>query len=216
MRPLASANFWLIVGETSALLIDAGIGVSPLAPIVRALTDLPVRLLVTQAHYDHMGGAHEFADRLAHPEEASVLATPTARATLWEGWLTEESFLRFPGADFDFAGYRVTPAPATHAITDGEILDLGGRSLEILHTPGHSPGLVCAYERSTRTLFSSDALYDGDMFFDLPGSNRRHARNSISRLQRLAPAVVHPGHFESFRDEDMNFVAASALRLADG
>ena len=77
MGPLDACNIWLILGERSALLIDAGIGVSPLRPVVEAITDLPVALLLTHSHFDHIGGAHEFADRRMHRAEAEVLADPT-------------------------------------------------------------------------------------------------------------------------------------------
>ena len=216
MGPLDACNIWLILGERSALLIDAGIGVSPLRPVVEAITDLPVALLLTHSHFDHIGGAHEFADRRMHRAEAEVLADPTPERTQWGGWLTAASFARTPYPGFDMSRYALTPAPPTQTVGEGDIVDLGGRSLEILHMPGHSPGLLCVHEAATRTLFSSDALYDGPMFFDLVGSDRAAARASLQRLRALAPERLYPGHFRDLDADDLPRVCAAAEALARG
>jgi len=69
--------------------------------------------------------------------------------------------------------------------------------LTALHSPGHSPGLLTVFEERSGALFTSDALYDGQMFFDLVGSDPADAARSIRRLRALEPEVAHPGHFES-------------------
>jgi glyoxylase-like metal-dependent hydrolase (beta-lactamase superfamily II) len=198
LGPLHACNIWLVVGSHASLLIDTGVGVAPLAPLVSSLARGRLICLLTHSHYDHIGGAYEFADRRIHAAEADVLANPTPEATLWRGWLTREAFTTWPSPDFKPEAYAVRPAPHAGLVADGDAIDLGNRSLEILHAPGHSPGLVAIFERAAKTLFTSDALYDGQMFFDLPGSNRRDARLSLGRLAALPAETIHPGHFESF------------------
>jgi glyoxylase-like metal-dependent hydrolase (beta-lactamase superfamily II) len=214
LGPLDACQCWLIVGERAALLIDAGAGVAELAPVVGALCPLPIVLLATHTHFDHIGGAHEFLDRRVHPLEVDILAAPTPQSTLWQGWLTAASFARAPHPGYDFASYSVPPAPASGLVGDGEFIDIGGRRVEILHTPGHSPGLVCAFDRASGALFSSDALYDGPMFFDLPGSDREAGARSILRLATLGAQVVHPGHFGSVAAQDLAAVVERAMRQA--
>jgi glyoxylase-like metal-dependent hydrolase (beta-lactamase superfamily II) len=211
---LDCCNCWLVLGARRALLIDSGVGVSPLAPVVAAITSLPTTLILTHTHYDHIGGAHEFAERIAHPAEAEALANPTPEATLHEGWLTPESFAYAPYPGFDVRDYAVRPAPATRLVEDGEVLDLGGRRIEVVHAPGHSPGLLCLFDRACGALFSSDALYDGPMFFDLPGSDPETAARTIERLCELAPRVVHPGHYASIAASELVNVAAQAREQA--
>jgi glyoxylase-like metal-dependent hydrolase (beta-lactamase superfamily II) len=215
LKPLHGSNAWLVRGAKDALLIDTGIGVAPLRPVVEALAGGPVVCLLTHSHYDHIGGAHEFGDRRAHRAEADVLADPDPRATQWGGWLTAESFGRPPRPDFDFASYRVRPAPATRFVEDGERIDLGGRVLQILHVPGHSPGLLCLFEQATGALFTSDALYDGRMFFNLEGSDRSAAARGIERLLKLKAGVVHPGHFDSLTSETFHALGARVLSELD-
>ncbi len=197
LGPLHACNIWLVVGRDAALLVDAGTGIAALAPVVARLTGRPVICLVTHAHYDHIGGAHEFADRRAHTAEAAVMAAPSPQSTLWSGWLDAAAFVG-PLEGFDMARYAVRPARPTALLADGDVIDLGDRSLTVLHVPGHSPGLLAAFEPATGLLFSSDALYDGRMFFDLPGSDPVAASRSLNRLAALPARLVHPGHFKSF------------------
>jgi len=216
LGPLHAANIWLLVADRGALLIDAGVGVAPLAPVVRGIADLPVVCLLTHTHYDHIGGAHEFTDRRAHALEAATLANPTPEATQWGGWLTADDFRHFPTSDYDFSRYAITPAPASELVEEGIQIDFGGRAVTLLHTPGHSPGLICVLEEATNTLFSSDALYDGRMFFDLAGSNRADAAASVRRLIDIDARVIHPGHFGSLEREAFRRLGLATLaRLSD-
>jgi glyoxylase-like metal-dependent hydrolase (beta-lactamase superfamily II) len=203
---------WLVIGAGASLLIDAGVGVAPLAPLAAKLTRGRLVCLLTHSHYDHIGGAHEFADRYIHAAEGDVLANPTPEATLWRGWLTREAFSAWPAPDFRFEAYDIKPAPASGFVADGDVIDLGDRRVEIHHVPGHSPGLVAIFEPATRTLFTSDALYDGRMFFDLPGSDRQAAARSFERLAALPAEIVHPGHFESFGASRMREIARMGLK----
>ncbi len=212
LGPLHGSHSWLVVGEQRALLIDTGVGVAPLAPIVRSLTDRPVICLISHSHYDHIGGAHEFADRLMHEAEADIMANPSPELTFWGGWLLAESFSRLPSPDYDFSRYHITPAPPTAFVKDRDDIDLGGRTLTLLHTPGHSPGLLSIFEAETRTLFSTDALYDGEMFFNLRCSNAADGQKSLTRLLATGAETVHPGHYQSLDSASFHRVCEEQLR----
>lgn len=216
LGPLHGSNMWLIAADRFSLLIDTGVGVAPLRPVVAAISENPIICLLTHGHYDHIGGAHEFSDRRTHRSEAAILADPNSRSAQWGGWLTRESFNRIPAEDFDFASYSIKPAPPTRLVEDGDVIDLGGRRVTLMHAPGHSPGMICVLEPETGALFTSDALYDGPMFFDLEGSNRAHAARSIERLLGSGAQTIHPGHFQSLSGPEFQSLGARTLAQLEG
>ena len=83
-------------------------------------------------------------------------------------------------------------------MADGDVIDLGDRQFEVLHTPGHSPGGVALWEADTGILFSGDTVYDGPLVEDAYHSNPRDYYLSMKRLHDLPARVVHGGHFPSY------------------
>jgi glyoxylase-like metal-dependent hydrolase (beta-lactamase superfamily II) len=183
--------------------------------VIRGLTDKPLICLISHSHYDHIGGAYEFADRRMHESEAWIMANPTPELTFWGGWLKLDSFSRFPTPDYEFSAYAIKPAPPTSFVTDGDEIELGGRKVTLLHTPGHSPGLLSVFEKANATLFTTDALYDGEMFFNLRGSNVADGRQSILKLIATQAKTVYPGHFETMDAAAFQRVAHHRLNMID-
>jgi len=230
VAPFARCNTWHIRGRDRDLLVDTGLGLVSLREAARDLFDRPVTALLTHAHFDHVGGAHEFPDRRVHVAEAAELADPVGFAGLTAadlgsdlvtqlraaGYEIPELMLdALPHAGFSVHGYRVRPAPAI-AVSDGEILDLGDRHFEVMHLPGHSPGSIGVWEARTGTLFSGDALYDGPLLYELPGSSLSAYIPTLERLLKLDVTVVHAGHDPSFGRERLREIAADYLRRFGG
>jgi glyoxylase-like metal-dependent hydrolase (beta-lactamase superfamily II) len=103
-----------------------------------------------------------------------------------------------PPRGWSTARYRVEPAPADRLLHDGDILDLGNRSFQVIHTPGHSPGGIALLESSTGILLSGDIVYDGPLIDDAYHSDPDDYARSLDRLLKLKVDVVHGGHFPSF------------------
>ena len=95
----------------------------------------------------------------------------------------------------------VKKAPATRILEDGDVIDLGDRQFEIIHTPGHSPGGIALYEKATEILFSGDIVYDGPLIEDTYHSDLTDYIASMERLLTLPVRLVHGGHFPSFGRE---------------
>ena len=89
-------------------------------------------------------------------------------------------------------------APATRLLHDRDIIDLGDRHFEVIHTPGHSPGGIALWEAATGILFSGDILYDGELVEQNYHSNAADYYASMTRLYDLPVRIVHAGHFPSF------------------
>ncbi len=111
--------------------------------------------------------------------------------------------------------YRVLAAPATRLVDEGDVIDLGGRRFEILHLPGHSPGSMGLWEPSSGVLFSGDAVYDGPLLDNLPGSDVAQYIATMKRLKELPVTVVHGGHEESFGRERLVELADAYLEAKD-
>jgi glyoxylase-like metal-dependent hydrolase (beta-lactamase superfamily II) len=191
-------NMWHVRGRDRDMLVDSGMGVVPLREWVPLVTERPVTAVASHTHFDHIGCHHEFAERVVHRAEAEILANPTNVATFADRYVTDDIFDRLPPAPYQSTTYRLRGAPATRLVEDGDVIDLGDRHFEVIHTPGHSPGGIALWEPATGILFSGDIVYDGPL---IEGTTRAEARDyyrSMVRLYDLPVTVVHGGHFPSY------------------
>lgn len=192
-------NIWHVRGRDFDLVIDTGMGLSPLKDWVRRESDRPLKAIVTHCHFDHSGGLHEFDCRLGHPAEADILAAPEpGRVVYTKDWAAIEIVDPRAHPDFRPETYRITPAPLTGYLDEGDVIDLGDCAYQVLHVPGHSPGSIALWDARSRTVFSGDALYDGALLDNLYHSDPETYRATLSRLAGLGAEVFHAGHFPSF------------------
>jgi glyoxylase-like metal-dependent hydrolase (beta-lactamase superfamily II) len=196
-------NMWHLRGRDRDLLIDTGSGVLSLSACVPSLQSRPLVCLLTHSHWDHIGSAHEFAERWSHAAETPILANPTNEATLAAKYAVDDDAVTArmfdrPPLGWRGSAYRLEPAPPTRLIGDGDKIDIGDRVLTVLHTPGHSPGHISLFEERTGILFAADAVYDGPLVDTCYHSDVEIYCATMRRLRKLEPAVVHAGHFPSF------------------
>lgn len=216
--PLLRANSWLVRGQNRDLLVDCGLGVSPLRPTLQMLGSADPIVVLTHAHLDHMGSAHEFVDCWAHPLEPVEHPAP---GSLYGAVLAEELRLKetlphllltaLPRANYDPAAYRLSPATVTRHLHDGDLIDLGDRTFRVLHLPGHSPGSIALFDADDGTLFSGDVIYDDTLLDDIVGADIDDYLASMRRLRRLPVRVVHPGHGRSFGNTRLRKLADEYL-----
>jgi len=210
--PLIRCNIWHVRGRERDLLIDTGLGMASLKDAARDLFAKTLTAVATHVHYDHVGGLHEFEDRIIHRAEAAKAAAGNA-ASLYGGGKEDallesiraagydvppQLFTAVPSERYDPQAYQVLPAPPTRVVDEGEIIDGGNRRFEVLHLPGHSPGSIGLWEAETGILFSGDAIYDGPLLDELPGSDIPVYVATMKRLRDLPVTVVHAGHDPSF------------------
>ncbi len=139
---------WLVEGRDSALLIDTGLGVGDLRAEVEALTTLPYRVVNTHGHGDHSGGNYAFERVFMHKN-----ALPCAEIAL--------EMTQMFASDEEIAAIRkrMEEHPtAVEFVAEGDVFDLGGRRLEVLETPGHTPGDITLFDRENGLLFSGDCM----------------------------------------------------------
>ncbi len=191
-------NIWHIRGRDRDMLVDSGMGVVSLRQWVPLVTERPLDAVASHTHFDHIGCHHEFDCRLCHEAEAHLLAAPTRANTFADKYVTDEIFTTLPPKPYLSTSYAVKAAPATRILHDHDVVDLGNRYFEVIHTPGHSPGGIALWEAATGTLISGDIVYDGPL---IEGTTQQEAAEylaSMKRLLDLPVRVVHGGHFPSY------------------
>lgn len=187
---------YLVVGTREALLFDSGLGMVPIAPVVKELTALPVTVLNSHTHFDHVGGNAEF-------ERVLAMDTPYTRANtggfaheVLAGEVKAEAFCRPLPAGIDPGAYRSRPWTPTAFIQDGHHIDLGDRTLEVLASPGHTPDAVALFDPGHGLLFTGDTFYEGTVWLFVPETSLASYAASVDRLAALVPRLkgVLPAH----------------------
>ncbi len=176
---------YLIAGRERAVVFDAGPGLRELAPIVAGLTALPTTFVPSHLHYDHVGGARGF-------EHVAMIDLPALRAQAPDGVLRPR-FAQHLGA---LEAIEARPIEIDEWWAPGSVVDLGGRALELWHTPGHTPESASLFDRASGLLFSGDFLYPGELYAFVPGSSLADYLWTAERLAETLPdgAAIHGGH----------------------
>lgn len=187
------AHSYLLCGTERAVLIDTGLGVADIRAVTDRLTRLPVTVVTTHAHWDHIGGHRYFEDISVHEAEADWLSVrfPLPLEAVKKNLTAKPC--RFPG-DFVLEDYQIFQGRPTRLLHDRDCLDLGGRRLTVLHTPGHSPGHCCFYEPGRGYLYSGDLVYCGCLDAFYPSTDPELFFQSIRKIQALTISRVLPGH----------------------
>lgn len=190
---------YLLCGEEYALLIDTGLGYRGLKETVGELTKLPVVVANTHAHVDHIGGNHSFKEIWFHEADRPTFALHTDPAYTLE-LLTGG----MPGPVRLVAGIltkklrQVDTSGEYHYFGDDKVFHLGGRDVEVIPTPGHSPGCVCFLDRKARMLFSGDTVCEWGILlhFEKESCPPETYLKSVERLKEAEAAydTIWPGH----------------------
>jgi glyoxylase-like metal-dependent hydrolase (beta-lactamase superfamily II) len=191
-RHWEETHCYLLIGGKRCLLIDTGLGICNIYEQVRKLTDKPVIAVATHIHWDHIGGHKYFPDFYAHKAELDWLngGFPLSAQTVRE-MVVDRCDLP---AGFDVAAYEMFQGAPTKVLCGGEVLDLGGRYVEVLHTPGHSPGHLCFWEVGRGYVFTGDLIYKDTLFAYYPSTDPEAYLQSLEKIAALPAKRLFPAH----------------------
>lgn len=191
-RHWEETHCYLLNGTQRSLLIDTGLGICNIYDEVIRLTDKPVTAVATHIHWDHIGGHKYFPDFYAHGAELNWLdgEFPLSAETV-RGMVADRCELP---EGFDLSGYTMFQGTPTRVLRDHEIIDIGGREIEILHTPGHSPGHMCFWEKERGYLFTGDLVYKDTLFAYYPSTDPAAYLSSLEKISELPADRVFPAH----------------------
>lgn len=183
---------YLLNGDSCSLLIDTGLGICNIYEEVKKLTNKPITAVATHVHWDHIGGHPYFPDFYAHKEELNWLngEFPLTIETIKE-MVVDRCAL--PDG-YDVNTYEFFQGTPKRVLKDGDILDLGGRSIKVFHTPGHSPGHMCFWEEERGYLFTGDLVYKGTLFAYYPSTDPEAYLSSLQKVADLPVKNVFPAH----------------------
>lgn len=149
IAPGQSVYMYLLAGDQEALLIDTGFGTIPLREITRELTALPITVLLTHGHFDHIGAAAQFDTPLLHEDDLECYRLHT-----------ETTFRKQFGLENEFVHPKYEP----QLINSSWTKDLGNRLISIIHTPGHTPEVFVFLMKQTMSSIQQTA-HAGQMYF---------------------------------------------------
>lgn len=193
-RHWEETHSYLLWGGARALLIDTGLGIADIRQVTDELSPLPVTVANTHAHWDHIGGNRRFDEIFVHEAEAAWLGGhfPLPLQAVKQNLLAKPC--SFP-PDFSVDEYTVFSG-CPKLLRDGDVIDLGGRKIKVIHTPGHSPGHCCFLDTERGYLFSGDLIYKGCLDMYYPTTDRYAFWESIRHIARTAVKRILPAHHD--------------------
>jgi glyoxylase-like metal-dependent hydrolase (beta-lactamase superfamily II) len=179
---------YLIVGEKRALLFDTGMGISDIKKVTAELTTVPIVVLNSHTHNDHVGGNWEFSSVYGMDTEFSRKNAFGSRKDA-QAEITSGQICGSLPPGFDPKTYQTRAWKITAFTRDGDKFDLGGRTLEVLATPGHTPDSIALIDRANGLLFTGDTYYPAPIWLFRPETDLAAYAASIRRLAVLEPGI---------------------------
>ena len=194
---------YLIIGEDTAALVDTGNGIGDIKAVAEELTDLPIIVVNTHAHFDHTGGNWAF-------EEIAIYDHPFARERVKGrpheeigNFLSEGMVWKPLPKDINPATWYTKPYKVTKWMKEGYRIDLGGKELEVIHTPGHTPDSVSLLERRERLLFTGDIFYPAPIYVYSEESDIDEFISSFRKMVKADYDWAMPAHNETVMEKEI-------------
>jgi len=186
---------YLILGTQKALLFDTGMGISNIQAVATGLTKLPIGVVNSHTHNDHVGDNWRFSDVYGMDTDFTRANARGSKADAQAELGPDEICGSLP-AGFDAKTYSTKPFHISHWLHDGDELDLGGRTLQVIATPGHTPDAIALLDQTNGLLFTGDTFYLGPIYLFRPETDLDAYVTSVQKLAALVPnlQILLPAH----------------------
>ena len=206
---MLDSNFYIIGTTGNLMLIDSGNGMATkqILDLIKKQygTDEIQAILQTHCHIDHILGLYQFKKKspdikiYAHELEAEIIETGDTKYII-----PMPDFLMGPLQSVmepiaGMLGIKPEPVKVNIKLKEGDIVKWGGLSLEVIHTPGHTSGGICLYDKKKKILFTGDTVFPHGSFgrIDFPGGNAILLKKSLKKLAELEDVeILLPGHMK--------------------
>ncbi len=188
---------YLIIGQEKALLFDSGMGLSSIAKVVKEITTLPVTVLNSHTHYDHIGGNFEFINILAMNTNFTKNRSENGLShDFVKHEVTGKALCLEKLPKLDTTSYQINAFPISKFVGDGSTIDLGNRTIKIIAVPGHTPDAIAILDERNGYLWTGDTFYEGPIWLFDEGTDLNLYKQSIKKLSELSSKLnkVFPAH----------------------
>ncbi|MGH9536464.1 MAG: MBL fold metallo-hydrolase [Terriglobales bacterium] len=194
---------YLILGAKRAVLFDTGMGISNIKAVAEGLTSLPIAVVNSHTHNDHVGDNWRFEDVYGMDTDFTRANAKGSKADAQAEIAPGEICGNLPPA-FDAADYATRPFHISHWIHDHDKIDLGERVLEVISVPGHTPDAIALLDEKNGLLFTGDTFYPGPIWLFRPETDLDAYLASVKKLALLSPRVqlLLPAHNEPVAEPD--------------
>jgi len=203
----SNVYMFVLLGKTNALLIDTGMSQGKLNKILPQLTNLPIIVINTHGHIDHVASNHLFDKVILSNLDEEIFKEHTSyefASSLYYSLLDEMKIPKFlqklsPVKKFVNKMATIPSNDNRIDLPESRLIDLGERTIKIIEIPGHTPGSICLLDVERKILFSGDMVCDSGVLLNLPHSKSVHTfQESINKLKALSINgdlnLIYPSH----------------------
>jgi glyoxylase-like metal-dependent hydrolase (beta-lactamase superfamily II) len=215
---------FFIIGSLKSVLFDTGMGISDIANVVDNLTDTDVMVVNSHTHFDHVGDNWRFPEIFVYADNQAVEILKRGQTHDMLRFDAEpDKFFKQPPPGFEIEKYRIRPVDEEkiRLLHNGDIIDLGNRKLEVLHTPGHTNDSIMLLDRENRALFTGDTYYPDLLFAffrdEWGNSDLKVYENTMKELTKLVPDLdyLYPCHLKALGPPEKLIDVAKAFEAVN-
>ena len=183
----------IIIGDNKALVLDTGYGLEKIYSEVRKITNLPLLVINSHGHMDHTGGNYLFSEVYIHSLDYELVKKHNSLAWRKKNIASARSMNVLP-TDFDEEAYLSKEEGNLKFLDDIKIFDLGGKTIEVIHTPGHTAGSISLYCKEKKIMITSDAIIQYVWLFLAESTSVKDYIESIEKVLKYDFDYFLVGH----------------------